>query len=172
MMDFVGWYDGRSSDLCVQQMTSNVVKFRFLTTSQVIRLHNTLIMNAQPTQPSMLESAVQSPISMKYYTNQQNVFLLAASLSQKIMKNHAFQDGNKRTALVAADMFLRINGYKLQTVPVHPDAANQTLENAQDAVCTNAWTVEQLGQFYQQMATVIEGWTPDIMAYKNGATEY
>jgi len=40
------------------------------------------------------------------------VFQLAANLSEKIMKNHAYQDGNKRTALVAADMFLKINGYK------------------------------------------------------------
>ncbi|OCL08853.1 DOC family protein [Glonium stellatum] len=153
-------------------MTSNVVKFRFLTAAQVIRLHNTLITSAQPTQPSMLESAVQSPISIKHYTNQQNVFQLAASLSEKIIKNHAFQDGNKRTALVAADMFLKINGYRLQKVPLQPGAAKQPLEDALVAVCTDKWTAEQLGQYYQQVATAIEEWTPDIMAYKNEATEY
>ncbi|KAF2241543.1 DOC family protein [Trematosphaeria pertusa] len=153
-------------------MASDVVKFRSLTASQVIRLHNSFITSAKPTQPSKLESAMQSLMSIKNYTNQQNVFQLAASLSDKIIKTHAFQDGNKRTALVAADMFLKINGYKLQTVPLQPDAAKQPLENALDAVCTDAWTVEQLGQFYQQMATAIEEWTPEIMAYKNGATGY
>lgn len=120
----------------------------------------------------MLESAVQSPISVKYYTNEQNVFQLAAILSEKIMKNHAFQDGNKRTALVAADMFLKINGYPLQPVPLQPDATNQTLENAHVAICNNAWTAEQLGQLYQQMATAIEEWTPEIIAFRDQGTEH
>ena len=88
-------------------------KFRFLTAAQVKRLHGTLIGTTQPTQPALLESAVQSPLNIKYYNNQQDLFQLAAALSEKIMKNHAYQDGNKRTALVAADMFLKINGWKL-----------------------------------------------------------
>ncbi|KAF2497352.1 hypothetical protein BU16DRAFT_559103 [Lophium mytilinum] len=137
-------------------MTFDVAKFRFLTAAQVIRLHRSIIMNAQPTQPSMLESAVQSPININYYTTQQNMFQLAAKLSEKIMKNHAFQDGNKRTALLAAYMFLRINGYKLQSAPLQSNTVNGSLANAQVAVCTNAWTAEQLGQFYQQTSTAIE----------------
>jgi death-on-curing family protein len=153
-------------------MASSVVKFRFLTAAQVTRLHNTLVTSAQPTQPSMLESAVQSPINIKHYTNEQNVFQLAASLTEKIMKNHAFQDGNKRTALVAADMFLKINGYRLQKVPLQPGAEAQTLEDALVAVCTDKMTAEQLGQYYQQVATAIEDWTLDIMAYRDEATEY
>jgi hypothetical protein len=55
-------------------MTSKVVKLRFLTTAQVVRLHNTWIRSAQPTQLSMLESAMQSPINIHHYTNQQNMF--------------------------------------------------------------------------------------------------
>ncbi|KAF1962573.1 DOC family protein [Byssothecium circinans] len=153
----------------VSTKASAVKKFRFLTAAQVKRLHGTLIADAQPTQPSLLESAVQSPMNTKYYNNQQNLFQLAASLSEKIMKNHAYQDGNKRTALVAADMFLKMNGYKLQQTPLQPD---QNLENAHVAVCTNAWTAEDLGRFYEQKATAIEEWTPEVMAYRNEAIEY
>jgi death-on-curing family protein len=47
-------------------------------------------------------------MNVKHYSGQSNLFQLAANLSEKIMKNHAFQDGNKRAALVAADMFLKI----------------------------------------------------------------
>jgi death-on-curing family protein len=92
-------------------------KFRFLTAEQVRHLHFLWISNAHPSQPYLLESAVQSPMNIKHYNNEQNLFQLAASLSEKIMKNHAYQDGNKRTALVAADMFLKINVYQLQEVP-------------------------------------------------------
>ena len=108
----------------------------------------------------------------KHYNNQENVFQLAAALSESILKNYAFPDGNKRTALVAADMFLKINGYSLQKVPLQADDANDKLANAHVAVCTNAWTAEQLGQLYQSIASPVEAWSPDILAYREAATEY
>jgi hypothetical protein len=88
------------------------------------------------------------------------------------MKNHAYQDGDKRTALVAAYMFLKIKGYKLQETPLQPGNVSQNLENALVAVCTNAWTAEESGRFYEQNARAIETWTPEIMAFRNEATEY
>ncbi|KAH6620281.1 hypothetical protein C7974DRAFT_229861 [Boeremia exigua] len=119
-----------------------------------MRLHRLTIAPAQPTQPALLESAVQSPMNIKYYTSQQNLFQLAAALAEKIMKNHAFQDGNKRTALLAADMFLKMNGYELKGSSLQPEGGGQELENAHVAVCTNAWTAEELGRFYERTATV------------------
>lgn len=142
--------------------------FRFLTLSQINRLHGVYINpNAQPTQPNLLQSAVDSPMNIKHYEKQDNLFQLAASLSEKIMKNHAYQDGNKRTALVAADMFLKINGYELHKVPLKEYKNNQVLVRAHVAVCTNTCTAEQLGAYYQSLATAIEAWTPEIL----GVTE-
>lgn len=159
-----------SSTMAVSATTKTI---RFLTTSQVLRLHSTLVNGtAMPTQPDLLESAVNGPINAKHYGNQVNLFQLAANLSEKIMKNHAYQDGNKRTALVAADMFLKINGYKLQRAPLQKDEMRESLENAHVAVVTKTWTVEQLGDYYQSAATVIETWTPEIIAYRNEALEY
>ena len=37
----------------------------------------------------------------------------AAALLQSLLKNHAFVDGNKRTALTSAGLFLKINNYHL-----------------------------------------------------------
>ena len=56
----------------------------------------------------MLDSAVNPPMNIKYYVKEENLFQLAANLAEKIMKNHIYQDGNKRTALLAADMFLMV----------------------------------------------------------------
>jgi death-on-curing protein len=39
---------------------------------------------------------------------------MAAAYLFHIVKNHAFLDGNKRTALVAALVFLDINGVSLE----------------------------------------------------------
>ncbi|KAL4964000.1 type II toxin-antitoxin system death-on-curing family toxin [Aspergillus stella-maris] len=147
---------------------------RFLTAIQIQRLHATSVMvNGVLSQPGMLESAVASPMNMKHYTQEQDVFKLAANLAEKIMKNHAYQDGNKRTALLAADMFLKINGYALQTIPfAEQDAHNQPLANAHVAVVTNQWTVEQLGAYYQSVAKPLSSLPPDVVEYRNGATEY
>ena len=93
-------------------------------------------------------------MNIKYYTSQQNLFQLAASLAEKIMKNHAFQDGNKRTALLAADMFLKMNGYELKGSSLQPEDGGQELENAHVAVCTNAWAAGELGRVYERTATV------------------
>ena len=73
------------------RMSSAATKtFHFLTSAQVIRLHQAAIAKAQPSQPAMLESAVTSPMNIKYYEREENVFQLAANLAEKIMKNHAY----------------------------------------------------------------------------------
>lgn len=110
-------------------------------------------MNASPTQPEMLESAAASPLNNKYY-GEENIFRLAAILASRIIKNHAFQDGNKRAALYSADMFLKINGYQLQKKPMAPDDEefNQALADAHVAVATNVWTEEELGEYYESIA--------------------
>jgi death-on-curing protein len=42
---------------------------------------------------------------------------LAAAYVYGIARNHGFSDGNKRTALVTADLFLMLNGYELISSP-------------------------------------------------------
>ncbi|KAL9621524.1 MAG: hypothetical protein Q9160_004054 [Pyrenula sp. 1 TL-2023] len=127
--------------------------FFFLTSAQVQRLHMLYITkNPNLQQPNLLESAVHSPTNQRHYGNQQDVFQLAANLSEKIMKNHAYMDGNKRTALVAADIFLKMNGYVLQDIPFAQNNVNMDLANAHVAVVTNRWSTEDLGQFYRSVA--------------------
>lgn len=143
----------------------------FLTSSQVSRLHaRKVIVGAVPTQPAMLDSAVYAPINKRHYEQEQDVFRLAATLAERIMRNHAFQDGNKRTALLAADMFLKINGYSLQQVPLAEDAHNKGLADAHVAVITNQWTVEQLRNYYQSVAQSLTQLTEEITEYRNSAT--
>lgn len=42
-----------------------------------------------------------------------DLFSKAAALLESLIGNHAFVDGNKRTAITCAGLFLRINGYLL-----------------------------------------------------------
>ena len=51
-----------------------------------------------------------------------DIFSKAAALLESLVGNHAFVDGNKRTAIASAGLFLGINGYRLT-------ANNQQLED-------------------------------------------
>jgi death-on-curing protein len=46
---------------------------------------------------------------------------MATALFESLLMNHAFVDGNKRVAFFATDVFLRLNGFKLE---VDPDEAH------------------------------------------------
>ena len=61
---------------------------------------------------ALLESALARPQNLHAY-GEDDTFQLAASYAEGIARNHAFVDGNKRTAFATADVFLAENGYNL-----------------------------------------------------------
>ncbi|MCO5063158.1 MAG: type II toxin-antitoxin system death-on-curing family toxin [Rhizobiaceae bacterium] len=61
----------------------------------------------------MLESALNRPLQKATY-GEPDLCELAAAYLFGIAKNHPFVDGNKRTALAAADTFLYFNGLELE----------------------------------------------------------
>ena len=61
---------------------------------------------------TLLESALSRPINLAAYGKPDHADL-AACYGVAIAKNHPFVDGNKRTAFVAVELFLALNGYQL-----------------------------------------------------------
>lgn len=141
----------------------------FLTAKQIVRLYRTRIMAAMPTQPPLLESAVSSPVNQHHYTRTDDVFYLAAVLAQKVMLNHSFSDGNKRTSVAAADVFLRLNGYQLtqaddpflaereDSVYENEDLSKTThptsLADAHVAVASGVWNEKKAGALLSENST-------------------
>jgi len=68
----------------------------------------------------LLESALYRP-QTGYYAD---LAEMAAALFESLLMNHPFVDGNKRVAFFATDVFLRLNGWKLE---VDADAAHAFL---------------------------------------------
>lgn len=60
----------------------------------------------------LLESALGRPRNQHAY-GEASITRLAASYAFGISRNHPFLDGNKRTSLVVAELFLELNGYEL-----------------------------------------------------------
>lgn len=64
---------------------------------------------------SLLDSALAKPKNVFAYEENATIFRLAASYAFGIARNHAFVDGNKRTALVVCRTFLYANGWTLRS---------------------------------------------------------
>jgi death on curing protein len=60
----------------------------------------------------LFESAINRPQQLAHYGTP-DVSELAAAYGYGISRNHPFIDGNKRTAFVALEMFLVLNGHEL-----------------------------------------------------------
>ncbi len=61
----------------------------------------------------LLESALAAPKNLFEY-EQTDIYILAAAYAFALTSNHPFLDGNKRTAFVAAGIFLELNGHQLR----------------------------------------------------------
>jgi death on curing protein len=62
----------------------------------------------------LLDSALVRPLHKFVYDEVDDLAVLAAAYGFGIAKNHAFVDGNKRTAFLALGLFLAINGKRLR----------------------------------------------------------
>ena len=61
----------------------------------------------------LLESALARPRNRLAYDTAADLASLAAAYAFGLARNHPFVDGNKRTAFVAAEVFLDLNGMVL-----------------------------------------------------------
>ena len=63
--------------------------------------------------PGGLESALARPQNLAAYDEDADTAQLASAYAYGIARSHPFIDGNKRAALVTAELFLALNGYAL-----------------------------------------------------------
>jgi death-on-curing protein len=66
-----------------------------------------------------------------------------------LVRNHPFMDGNKRTAITASAMFLRMNGYLLR-VENH-EVIHFTLACAQSQV-----SLEEIAAWFREFGSMVE----------------
>lgn len=92
--------------------------YDYLTVADVLGMHAVLMQRYGGApgvrDPGALEAALFRP-QTGYY---ENIVAAAAALLESLAINHPFVDGNKRIAFAAVDVFLRINGWRLQRSPM------------------------------------------------------
>jgi len=87
---------------------------QFLSVDEVLEIHSALIERFGGADglrdKGLLESALYRPQSGYY----EDLLTMASALFESLMNNHPFVDGNKRVAFFSADIFLRLNGHKIE----------------------------------------------------------
>jgi len=120
----------------------------FLSVEHVLAIHRRVIADfgGDPTlrDRGLLESAVMMPAAQyggKFL--HPGIAAMAAAYLFHICRNHAFADGNKRTALAAAEVFLLLNGRQLR-------ATNREVERLTLAVAEGASSKKEVVAFFRR----------------------
>jgi death-on-curing protein len=93
-----------------------VTRFRWLAPDIIISVHEAQLAehggSAGTRDVGLLESSLARPRNLQAY-GEPDFAELAAAYGFGIARDHPFVDGNKRTALVAVELFLDVNRYEL-----------------------------------------------------------
>ena len=94
---------------------------KYLNTPQVLAIHDQMVKRFGGSHGirdlGLIESAVERPkATFDGVDLYPDIFTKAAALMHSLLKNHAFVDGNKRTAYSSCGVFLKLNGYKLENM--------------------------------------------------------
>jgi len=124
---------------------------RYLTPEQVLFIHARLIAETGGEHGirdlGLLSSAVSRPQAVfdgiELYPN---VHRKAAALLESLIISHPFVDGNKRTGITAAAMFLQINRYALT-------ASNQEVESFVLSVASGEQTLDGITGWLKSHST-------------------
>lgn len=124
---------------------------KYLTPEQVIFIHSVLISETGGTHGirdlGLLQAAAARPQAT--FDGQElypTVFLKAAALLHSLIKNHPFLDGNKRTGITAAGIFLQMNGWHLRVSNEMLEAFTLRVAEASQPVETIAFWLEANSQ--------------------------
>ncbi len=72
-----------------------------------------------------------------------DIFQKAAALMESLVNNHPFIDGNKRTGITSAALFIQINGFYLT-------ASNREVESFTYSVASGQHSFEQIANWLQK----------------------
>ena len=113
----------------------------YLTVADVLGMHTVLMKRyggaTGVRDPGALEAALFRP-QTGYYDD---ILAEAAALLESLAINHPFVDGNKRMAFAAADVFLRINGWRLQraSMQIHAEMLGMLESGTFDIAHLDPW---------------------------------
>lgn len=126
----------------------------FLTVDQVLAIHRRMIADFGGTPAvrdrGLLESAVMMPAArFGGQVLHDGLSAMAAAYLFHLCKNHAFVDGNKRTAIASGEMFVLLNGMRLA-------ATNEEVEGITRGVAEGRMLKDDVIAFFRRHVVTAE----------------
>jgi death-on-curing family protein len=95
----------------IQNVEFLILKDIVFTKSRIMQIHDAVCEKTRADSKEVLKQEFEQVIERSIDIN---IYTFLAKFMHSFMKFHPFVDGNKRTAFVAADVFLRLNNKKLE----------------------------------------------------------
>jgi death on curing protein len=139
--------------LLVTRHLSFVTRLRYLTPYDLLVIHEALL-NEFGGMRGITEAGF-GRVETAAYAPRQSMFgedlypdlvSKAAALAAAISSNHPFSDGNKRVAVAALDLMLRLNGAALNASNAELYAFAMALANGMEREAATAWVREHVGE--------------------------
>lgn len=123
---------------------------KYLTKARILRIHRKIVEETGESENilngSSLEISVEAPKRVVFGTETYpSLPEKGAVLMHELCKLHAFVAANKRTAFAATDVFMRLNGWRLES-----DVSEAVRVSVETAICTH--DVPFLAQWVSQIA--------------------
>lgn len=123
---------------------------KYLTLEEILFMHHRILVELQPdndtfavVNPGSLESAVSRPMQSVFGNDAYpTAYAKAAALTQSLISNHCFQDGNKRIGISAGIIFMINNGFVL-------NATDDDVYSAAFNTSKGDWKLDELKVWFE-----------------------
>lgn len=128
------------------------MKIKLLSLEHVLEINQEICANVKQRSVCMDKRKVESALGSAFYPGDYpfqygGIARVSGALCFFLTKAHAFMDGNKRTAVLAATMFMDLNGYELM-YPLDIGNGFTALFDVADKTAASQITKEQLIEWY------------------------
>jgi death-on-curing protein len=124
---------------------------KYLTIEEILFMHHRLLVELQPDNedftilnPGYLEAAIARPQQSAFGQDAyHDAYSKAAALTESLIGNHCFQDGNKRIGITAGIVFLINSGFQ-------NNASQDDVVEAAMNTANGEWKFEKLRTWFEQ----------------------
>lgn len=135
-------------------------QIELLTTKQSIFINKEIVTQQRQQHVCLSQDKLESAIAAAFYPGDYpfqygGIAKVAGALCYFLTKAHAFLDGNKRTAGIAATTFMAINGYEL-IYPINEKKGINQFAEIIDGAASNHISKDQLITWFDQHKKVMK----------------
>ncbi len=122
----------------------------YITIEEILFMHHRILVELQPNNDNftirdsnLLESAISRPQQSAFGNDAYpDTYSKAAALTESLIGNHCFQDGNKRIGISAGVVFMLNNGFEI-------DAGEEDIYEIAINVSNGLWRFEEIKNWYE-----------------------